>query len=262
MNLRNSASQRSAKAIRSAVRPPTGRATRRHTRARRSGSRRSAGARGTRSGTRRTRAESVTGNPRRDARAMVRVSRPRYHPRPCLTRRGSSRSCSKVAPCASSRCTLTTSTAWPRSHSPEPVAVDARPARGSDRPRGLAADRARQRRCRDRAPVRDRGARLGPCDRQHALPEHRGGAPPVRDRLDLDRGPAQRSGANREAKLLQLEHGFERLGANRIEFKTDSLNEKSRTACSGSARHSRGPSATNGHARWSPPPFRVLQRHS
>ena len=44
---------------------------------------------------------------------------------------------------------------------------------------------------------------------------------------------AQRSGANREAKLLQLEHGFERLGANRIEFKTDSLNEKSRTALLG-----------------------------
>ena len=44
---------------------------------------------------------------------------------------------------------------------------------------------------------------------------------------------AQRTGANREAKLLQLEHGFERLGANRIEFKTDSLNEKSRTALLG-----------------------------
>jgi RimJ/RimL family protein N-acetyltransferase len=43
----------------------------------------------------------------------------------------------------------------------------------------------------------------------------------------------QRSGANREAKLLQLEHGFERLGANRIEFKTDSLNERSRTALLG-----------------------------
>ena len=80
--------------------------------------------------------------------------------------------------------------------------------------------------------------------------EHRGGAPPVRDRLDVDRGLVQRTGANREAKLLQLEHGFERLGANRIEFKTDSLNEKSRTArCSGSVRHSRGSSATT----WSCP---------
>jgi N-acetyltransferase len=36
----------------------------------------------------------------------------------------------------------------------------------------------------------------------------------------------QRSGANREAKLLQMTHAFEVLGANRVEFKTDSLNEK------------------------------------
>ena len=36
----------------------------------------------------------------------------------------------------------------------------------------------------------------------------------------------QRSGANREAKLLQMTHAFEALGANRVEFKTDSLNEK------------------------------------
>jgi RimJ/RimL family protein N-acetyltransferase len=44
---------------------------------------------------------------------------------------------------------------------------------------------------------------------------------------------AQRTGANREAKLLQLTHGFEELGTNRIEFKTDSLNEKSRAALLG-----------------------------
>ena len=44
---------------------------------------------------------------------------------------------------------------------------------------------------------------------------------------------AQRTGANREAKLLQLTHGFEGLGANRIEFKTDSLNDKSRAALLG-----------------------------
>jgi RimJ/RimL family protein N-acetyltransferase len=36
----------------------------------------------------------------------------------------------------------------------------------------------------------------------------------------------QRSGANREAKLLQMTHAFETLGANRVEFKTDSLNTK------------------------------------
>jgi RimJ/RimL family protein N-acetyltransferase len=44
---------------------------------------------------------------------------------------------------------------------------------------------------------------------------------------------AQRTGANREAKLLQLTHAFEALGANRVEFKTDSLNDKSRTALLG-----------------------------
>jgi N-acetyltransferase len=40
----------------------------------------------------------------------------------------------------------------------------------------------------------------------------------------------QRTGVNREAKLLQLTHAFEKLGANRVEFKTHSRNERSRTA--------------------------------
>jgi N-acetyltransferase len=43
----------------------------------------------------------------------------------------------------------------------------------------------------------------------------------------------QRTGANREAKLLQLGHAFETLGANRVEFKTHSRNEPSRTALAG-----------------------------
>jgi RimJ/RimL family protein N-acetyltransferase len=43
----------------------------------------------------------------------------------------------------------------------------------------------------------------------------------------------QRTGANREAKLLQLTHAFETLGANRVEFKTHSRNERSRTALGG-----------------------------
>lgn len=45
----------------------------------------------------------------------------------------------------------------------------------------------------------------------------------------------QRTGANREAKLLQLEHAFERLDppANRVEFKTDARNEPSRAALLG-----------------------------
>jgi RimJ/RimL family protein N-acetyltransferase len=42
--------------------------------------------------------------------------------------------------------------------------------------------------------------------------------------------PWQRSGANREAKFLQLDHAFEVLGANRVEFKTDALNERANPA--------------------------------
>ena len=40
----------------------------------------------------------------------------------------------------------------------------------------------------------------------------------------------QRSPVNSEAKLLQLTHCFEVLGYNRVEFKTDERNEKSRNA--------------------------------
>ena len=40
----------------------------------------------------------------------------------------------------------------------------------------------------------------------------------------------QRSAVNTEAKLLQLAHCFEALGCNRVEFKTDERNEKSRAA--------------------------------
>lgn len=45
--------------------------------------------------------------------------------------------------------------------------------------------------------------------------------------------PWQRTGANREAKLLMLEHAFGRLGCRRVEFKTDSNNVKSRDALLG-----------------------------
>jgi N-acetyltransferase len=43
----------------------------------------------------------------------------------------------------------------------------------------------------------------------------------------------QRTGANREAKLLQLSHAFETLGAERVEFKTHARNVQSRTALLG-----------------------------
>jgi RimJ/RimL family protein N-acetyltransferase len=40
----------------------------------------------------------------------------------------------------------------------------------------------------------------------------------------------QRTPCNTEAKYLQLRHAFEDLAAVRVEFKTDSLNERSRAA--------------------------------
>jgi RimJ/RimL family protein N-acetyltransferase len=43
----------------------------------------------------------------------------------------------------------------------------------------------------------------------------------------------QRTGANREAKFLQLTHAFETLDAERVEFKTHARNEKSRAALTG-----------------------------
>src|SRR6185295_12554561 len=42
--------------------------------------------------------------------------------------------------------------------------------------------------------------------------------------------PWQRTVINTESKYLLLRHAFETLGCNRVEFKTDSLNQKSRAA--------------------------------
>ena len=43
----------------------------------------------------------------------------------------------------------------------------------------------------------------------------------------------QRSAVNTEAKLLMMRHAFDTLGALRVEFKTDSLNDRSRAALAG-----------------------------
>ena len=48
------------------------------------------------------------------------------------------------------------------------------------------------------------------------------------------------TGANGEAKLLLLEHAFERLGLLRVEFKTDAANERSRAALAALPRRVRG----------------------
>jgi RimJ/RimL family protein N-acetyltransferase len=70
------------------------------------------------------------------------------------------------------------------------------------------------------------GAPIGSTRYLALRPEHRG--------LEIGwtwLAPARwQTGANIEAKLLMLEHAFERLGCLRVEFKTDSRNERSRAA--------------------------------
>jgi RimJ/RimL family protein N-acetyltransferase len=51
---------------------------------------------------------------------------------------------------------------------------------------------------------------------------------------------AWRTGANVEAKLLMLDHAFERLGCMRVEFKTDARNERSRAAIEALGAHFEG----------------------
>jgi RimJ/RimL family protein N-acetyltransferase len=50
----------------------------------------------------------------------------------------------------------------------------------------------------------------------------------------------QRTGANREAKLLMIGHAIDDLGCARVEFKTDALNERSRAALVGIGATSEG----------------------
>jgi RimJ/RimL family protein N-acetyltransferase len=70
------------------------------------------------------------------------------------------------------------------------------------------------------------GAPIGSTRYLALRPEHRG--------LEIGWTWLARSawgtGANIEAKLLLLEHAFERLGCMRVEFKTDARNERSRRA--------------------------------
>ena len=75
----------------------------------------------------------------------------------------------------------------------------------------------------------DSGRAVGSSRYMSIAPEHR--------RLEIGwtwLGTAyQRTGANREAKLLQLRHAFETLEAERVEFKTHARNVASRTALLG-----------------------------
>ena len=71
----------------------------------------------------------------------------------------------------------------------------------------------------------------------------------------------QRTGANREAKLLQLTHAFETLGAERVEFKTHARNSRHGPHCSASERRSRASSAPHDHAGRLEPRLGLLRDH-
>ena len=70
----------------------------------------------------------------------------------------------------------------------------------------------------------------------------------------------QRTGANREAKLLLLTHAFEVLGCRRVEFKTDARNEASRTALLGIGATFEGIFRKHMVMPDGGPPFRLVQR--
>jgi RimJ/RimL family protein N-acetyltransferase len=74
--------------------------------------------------------------------------------------------------------------------------------------------------------IRRGGAVLGSTRYMTLRPEHRG----VEIGNTWLAQSAWSTGANGEAKLLMLEHAFERVGAMRVEFKTDARNEESRRA--------------------------------
>ncbi|HUQ78332.1 MAG TPA: GNAT family protein [Patescibacteria group bacterium] len=80
------------------------------------------------------------------------------------------------------------------------------------------------------------GRPIGSSRYLNIVPEHR--------RLEIGwtwiAPPWQRTGANREAKLLMLGHAFDGLGCRRVEFKTDSRNGPSRTALLGIGAHFEG----------------------
>ena len=72
------------------------------------------------------------------------------------------------------------------------------------------------------------------------------------------------TGANVEAKLLQLRHAFEMWGCRRVELKTDALNERSRCISPNPAGSvvanevmSRRLGLTSGRQIHSPPPVRI-----
>jgi RimJ/RimL family protein N-acetyltransferase len=74
--------------------------------------------------------------------------------------------------------------------------------------------------------LRETGAPVGSTRYLSLRPEHRG----LEIGYTWNAPSAWRQGVNAEAKLLLLEHAFERLGCMRVEFKTDARNERARRA--------------------------------
>ena len=85
-----------------------------------------------------------------------------------------------------------------------------------------------------------RGRRPTARGRLDAVPQLRAGAPPRRDRLDVAAALGLGTGVNIETKLLLLEHAFERRGLQRVEFKTDARNERTRGCAAEAGRAVRG----------------------
>jgi RimJ/RimL family protein N-acetyltransferase len=83
---------------------------------------------------------------------------------------------------------------------------------------------------------RDSGHVIGSTRYFTLRPEHRG----VEIGHTWLRSEHWQTGANVEAKLLMLEHAFERCGCMRVEFKTDSRNERSRRALEALPAHFEG----------------------
>ena len=164
--------------------------------------------------------------------------------------------------CGSSRSRPTTSTASPRSRSSRPVALDAGAADATATTLRAWLDAAL--RTRRRAPSgRSRRSTGRPAGRS-AAPGSCRSSPSIAGSRSAGRGSAldwQRRGANQEAKLLQLTHAFETLGANRVEFKTDSNNAKANPALRVDRRDVRGHvPEPHDPARRPDPALELLQR--
>ena len=120
---------------------------------------------------------------------------------------------------------------WEASRDPLALALaPGRAAADAGRVGRVDGGRPRTHRRGPRARLRDRARHRREGGRLDALPQHPGRAPTLEIGWTWLAPSAWGTGANAEAKLLQLEYAFETLGCRRVEFKTDALNERARPA--------------------------------